>query len=141
MTDTNLIVLGSAATVSAGARVLGVWNQWTLPLLGVPLTVVMVAAFGAFLSNAYHTERLPPKKLYFYAATNTFLASISAAVVPKMMGWDWVTPQLEAPLAGMMAFAAQWWVPTVLDLIPEMLRKLFRLKPKEEEVQNEDINS
>lgn len=138
MSNTGALTSGIIAAGSITTSSLGMWNQWSLPLLGVPLTVVMVAAFGAFLSNAYHTERLPPRKLYFYALTNTFLASISAAVVPKMMGWEWVTPTLEAPLAGMMAFAAQWWVPTALSIVPEFLRKIFRLQPKKEEEYEQD---
>lgn len=133
MSNSVALTSGAIAAGTITTTGLGMWNQWSLPLLGVPLTVVMVAAFGAFLSNAYHTERLPPRQLYFYAVTNTFLASISVAVIPKMMGWEWATPQIEAPLAGMMAFAAQWWVPAALSIVPEFLRKIFRLQPKKEE--------
>lgn len=137
MTDTNVALSGSAVVVTAGANALGAWNDWSLPLLGVPLTVIMVAAFGAFVSNAYQTERLPPKKLYLFALTNTFLASVCVAVLPGMMGWEWVNDQVRAPLAGMIAFGAQWWVPAVLNAIPAFLRKIFRIDKNEVKNNNE----
>lgn len=128
--DTGLLggisLMGVAATAAATG-----WNDWSVPLFGVRITVIMMAAGGAFASFAYGDPVKPRPRLYTLAAVNTFLASVIVAVVPPMMGWQWSTPKLEPPLAALVAIGCRWIVPQLIVMIPEFLRKILRLDKKE----------
>lgn len=103
-------------------------NLWSVPLFGVPLTVVGMSVLGASLGVAYGKPLEKRRDLLVTVASHAFLAAVCVAVIPKLMGLEWVTPALEAPLAGLTAFAAKFALP----IIPwgELVRKVFRLEPK-----------
>lgn len=103
-------------------------NELSVPFFGVPLTVLAMAAAGATLSFAYGEPLESRKKLFTLAIANTFLAAILVAVIPQALGWEWTNTNLEPPLAGIVAIAARWVVPNFIDLVPEVLRKVFRLE-------------
>lgn len=107
------------------------FNLWSVPLFGVPLTVIGIAVLGASLGAAYGVPLEKRRDLFVTIAAHAFLAAVTVAVFPKMLGWQWVSPTLEAPLAGLMAFAAKFAIP----VIPwgEVIRKVFRLEPKRNE--------
>lgn len=109
-----------------------VFNDITIPLFGVKLTVVSMAAAGALVSFAYGKKVESRKVLYTLAAANTFLGSIGAAILPAALGWEWVKPELTPALAAIIAIAARWIVPAAIDLVPEFLRKILRLPPKDD---------
>lgn len=108
------------------------FNDITIPLFGVKLTVVSMAAAGALVSFAYGKKVESRKVLYTLAAANTFLGSIGAAILPAALGWEWVKPELTPALAAIIAIAARWIVPAAIDLVPEFLRKILRLPPKDD---------
>lgn len=110
---------------SAGSSVI---NQWSVPLFGVPLTAIGMAAFGAYLSFAYTKPEKNVKKLIGLWAANTFLAVVCVAILPSWFGWEWANSRLEAPLAGLFAFSARYVAPQFIETIPEFLRKVLRLK-------------
>ena len=119
----DFIGTGLAALASAG-----VINDWSVPLFGVPLTVIGMAAAGAYLSYAYGKPESSRKKLYTMAIANTFLATVCVAVLPQWLGWEWTNSKIEAPLAGLFAFGARFAVQPFIDTIPEIIRKLFKLR-------------
>lgn len=123
----KIIGTGLAALTS-----IGVINDWSVPLFGVPLTVIGMAAAGAYLSFAYGEPVKSRKKLYTLAIANTFLAAVSVAVLPQWLGWEWSSHKLEAPLAGMFAFAARFAVQPLIDTVPELIRKFFKLNEYKE---------
>lgn len=127
MADVGGLLKITSATSLATAAAAG-FNGWSIPLFGVPLTVIAMAAAGATISFAYGEPVRSRRKLFTAAIANTFLASIVVAVLPKAFGWDWVDPRLEPPFAGLVAVGARWFVPQFISLIPEVLRKLFRLE-------------
>lgn len=111
-----------------------VFNDISLPFFGVHLTVITMAVGGAIVSFAYGEPITSRKKLYTLAAANTFLASICVAVLPAALGWEWVNNGLQPALAAMIAVGARWFVPAIITMIPEFLRKIFRLdKPTSED--------
>lgn len=116
----------------AGLATIGNWNDLSIPLFGVRVTVIMMAAGGSFASFAYGDPVKPRKKLYTLAVVNTFLAAIVVAVFPAMMGWQWSTPKIEPPLAALVAIGARWFVPATIGAIPELVRKIFRLDKKQD---------
>lgn len=117
---------------SIGFATIATINDLSVPFLGVPLNVVTVAAFGSIVSFAWGQPIKERKKLYMYALASTFLAATFVAVVPYMMGWEWVKPELQPPFAGLMAAGMRFMVPPFVDAIPEVIRKVFRLDKKEE---------
>lgn len=121
---------------SLGMAGFGYVNQWSIPYVGVPFTVVSMAAAGALLSNTYSDRKKDKKKVAMYAVTNTILASVFVAVAPPMMDWDWVVPGLQAPFAFIAAFGAQYALPSFISMVPEIIRKIFKLPPKEEKNDN-----
>lgn len=117
------------ATVLSFAMAAG-WNAWSVPLFGVPLTVLMMAFAGSAIGGAYGTPIKDRKSLFITVAAHMFLATVCVAVFPGALGWDWFSPKLEAPLAGLLAFAARFALPA----IPwgDIIRKVARLPPKQE---------
>lgn len=118
--------------IGAGAGV-GAWlaliNNWAVSLFNVPLSVVGMAAAGTLLSYGYGDAVKPTKKktLYLQAAFITFGVVVAVAVVPAFMGWEWVTPERQAPLAGLMGLGGRFMVPLIQEYMPEIVRKIFRL--------------
>lgn len=121
-------LVGGAATGLVGSLV---FNDISLPFFGVHLTVITMAAGGAIVSFAYGDPITSRKRLYTLAAANTFIASVSVAVLPAMLGWEWVNNGLQPALAAFIAVGARWVVPSMITMIPEFLRKIFRLEKKE----------
>lgn len=126
------VLAGTALAIGAAATAVGNWNDISIPLFGVRVTVIMMAAGGAFASFAYGDPVKPRSKLYTLAAVNTFLAAIVVAVFPPMLGWQWSSPKIEPPLAALVAIGARWIVPAAITMVPELLRKILRLPPKGE---------
>lgn len=122
--DAPTAAVGGAAV---GISLLQTINGVLVPFFGVPLTVVTMAAGGALVSFAYGEPESSRKRLYTMAAANTFLASIFVAVIPRALGWSWSVPQLEPALAAMVAWGFRWAIPTTIKLVPDILRKVFRL--------------
>jgi hypothetical protein len=125
-------LLTAAAGAGTGVTAFDVINGFSTPYIGAPLTVIAMAMFGAWFSHGYFDKEKELKKLYFMITVNTFLGSIGSALLPAILDWDWFRPALQGPLAGGLAFMAQATVPPLLTLIPEVLRKLFRLDKKED---------
>lgn len=116
--------IGTGLAAFAGAAV----NSWSIPLVGVSLTSIGLAGLGAYLSFGYGTPEKNRRKLYTMAFTNAFLAVIGVAILPKWLGWEWASQRLEGPLCAAFAFGARFIVQHVIDLVPEITRKLFRLR-------------
>lgn len=109
-----------------------IFNDVSLPFFGVHLTVITMAAGGAIVSFAYGDPITSRKKLYTLAIANTFIASAAVAVLPAALGWEWVQTGLQPALAALIAAGARWFVPAFITIIPEFLRKVFRLDKKTE---------
>lgn len=106
-------------------------NDILMPFFGVPLTVITMAAFGAFASFAYGEPVRPRRKLYLLALANTFLASSAVAVFPEMMGWEWASPKVAPALAALLAGVSRFAIPAIVDAIPRIINKVFRLDKEE----------
>lgn len=119
--DSNGIVAPIVLAIAA--------NMWSVPLFGVPLTVVGMSVLGAVLGAAYGEPIEDRRKLFTTIASHAFLSTVLVAVIPPAFGWEWVDGRLQAPLAGAGAFIARFAIPVV----PwgELVRKVFRLEKKE----------
>lgn len=97
-------------------------NDLSTPLMGVPLTVLATAAGGAFASFAYGGTEKSRARLFFLALANTYLGAVGVAVIPSFLGWQWVTPVMQPPLAGLLAFFARWSIPLFIEQAPQWIR-------------------
>ena len=118
----------TVVTGGAVAATYGWLNNISVPLFAVPLTVIAMAAAGAYLSASQGTPEKKNAKFYLRHLGYLFMSVVSVSVIPNILGWDWVSPRLEGPIAGALAFSARYWVPATLELIPEIVKKVFKLK-------------
>jgi hypothetical protein len=95
----------------------------TMQLFGVSVHAMGTASIGAIASFAYGKTEQSRPRLFGLVVANTFVGALSVAILPIWLGWVWVTPVLQAPLAGGMAFAARFAVPALIDVFPSWLRK------------------
>jgi hypothetical protein len=123
----KLLATGGVVAFSYG------WlNALSVPLFGVPLTVVAMAAAGTFLSASQGVPEKKGVKFYLKHSGYMFMAIVSVSIIPNIMGWDWAVPRLEGPIAGGLAFSARHWVPATVELIPEIIKKIFKVKEYKE---------
>ena len=103
-------------------------NSMSIPFFGVPLTVLAMATAGATISFAYGKPIESRAKLFTMAIANTFVAAASVAIVPHALGLTWLSDKLQAPTAFLIAVLARHVVPAVIELVPEIIQKIFKLR-------------
>lgn len=110
-------------------------------LMNVPVSTIFMAFLGVLLTLAWgdETSQMSKKKMYVSAALFTMLATTTVAVLPSMLGWEWYSVKLEGSLAFLIGAVGPYGVPLLRNLLPEIVRKWFRLEPKQEEKVNEDL--
>ncbi len=122
----------AAADLANAAAASGlVLNTLPVPMFGVPLTVMCMAAFGSFSSFAYGQPEGSRKRLFTLAIVNTFLATIAVVVIPAWFGWTWVTPEIIGPVAAALGFLARFVIPPAIEAIPATIRGIFELIPQQ----------
>lgn len=112
----------------------GIINDMSVSLFNVSLSVIVLSCTGACLSYAWDMDDekpIPKKQMYKRILAITFFTTAAVAVFPAWLGWEW-TPKLEGSLGLLMAASARFVVPAAVKMVPEVLRKLFRLEPKNE---------
>lgn len=125
-----------ALMAAGGFYIINLFDNLVITLFGVPLPVIGMAVAGALFSNGLNDSIKPKpkrKQLYFWVGATAFLASVSVAVLPPMLGWEWVKPALQAPFAGFLGFSAQWTVPHIIAALPKLVHKVFRIDPSKED--------
>lgn len=104
------------------------FNNITLPIWSVPLTVLASSAVGALVAFA-HFDEPNRKKLFGMALANTFLAASLVTILPLWLEWEWMTPEVkkvaQAPLGFVLAFAMRWAVPLLTEVGPTWVRNKF----------------
>lgn len=127
----KLIGMGGAALAAVGS-----WADFVVPGFNTALTTMGMAALGVYLSTASGPPEKDRKKLYITAASNFFMSVIAVTFVPHLFGWDWANSRLEGPLAGAFAYLSKYWLPAVIEAIPDLLRKFTKIK----EYKDEDVS-
>ena len=117
------------AVAAATTGIAGIVNDFTISLFNVPLNVIILAAAGCLLSYAYdgYSEHVQKKKFYFSVLANTFTACAAVSVVPHFMGWDWYSDKMQGSVAFLFALSARFAVPFFFKLMPEIIRRWFRV--------------
>ena len=125
------------------ATVTGMLNQFTISLFNVPINVIILAAAGCLLSYAYegHPEHVEKKKFYFSVLANTFTACAAVSVVPHFMGWDWYSDKMQGSVAFLFALSARFAIPFFFKMMPEIIRRWFRIGEYKEIPERESSTS
>lgn len=118
----------AASTALVGVSLVDRLNAFIVPFLGVPVTVLTMAAAGAGVSFIHGDPESNHKRMFKHIVGNTFLAVLLVAVVPKMFSMAWVEPGIAPPIAALIAWASRWGVPAMIKLMPDVVKKVFRLK-------------
>lgn len=105
-------------------------NNLSIPLFGAPLTVIGMAMGGALASFAYGEPEKSRLKMFFLVIANTFLATLAIVVLPAWLEWTWITPILQPPVAGGLAFVARWVIPVFVEIGPQLIRGRFGIGAK-----------
>lgn len=120
-----------AAGVAAFAG-LGPLDSVSFVLFGTASsTTVFMALVGAAISYAYNEgesgTHINKKKMYFNIIANTLISTAAVTVLPAILGWEWYSTKLEGSVALLIAASARFMIPIFIKLIPEIVRKWFKL--------------
>lgn len=132
----------AVASIGAlGALNVSAVNIVPLHLMNVTLSTVFMAFVGAMLTLAWseETKQMPKRKVYVSVLFFTMLATTCVAIFPAWLGWEWYSVKLEGSLAFLFASIGPSMVPILKKLLPEIVRKWFKLEPKKEEKQDENL--
>lgn len=97
----------------------------TVAYFGVPLSTVGMAFAGSLIAFAYGTPVESRGRLFGYAIGGAFIGIWGVQVLPAMFGWEWYSPQIEPPVAGIIALLSRWIVPFVIENVPEIGRRVM----------------
>ena len=126
-------MLKTTGAAVGGLSWVGMINQWSVQLFNVPLTVVGMAAAGTFISFGYGPKAENRRTIYMEALFITFLSVVTVTVLPAILGWQWVKPELQGPFAGFLGVLGRFSFEPLRALFPELLRKVFRLDKTKDE--------
>lgn len=97
-------------------------NNVTVPLFGVPLTVLAMAAAGAMVGSGYTDPVESRKKLYTLTLANTIFAAWFVVLIPAWQGWS-ILPIALPPLAGVIAAVNCILIPAAFKRLPSFVNK------------------
>lgn len=109
-----------AATVGGG------FNGISVPLIGVPLTAVTMAAAGAMCAFAWPRAETSRSRLFGVTLASTFVGASCVGVIPHLFGAAW-PKELQAPLAFLFGLLAPWVVPAFRGAIPALFKGLSEM--------------
>ncbi len=119
--------------VAGAASVGGLVNEWAVALFDVPLTVVLMALFGAVFSYGIGKNTdIRGLKLYFQVIAFAFASIVVVSVIPDWFGLTWATPKIEAPLAGIVGLVARFAWPALYKLFPALASKWLGVENKKD---------
>lgn len=120
------LVGATLATGAAGTPAMRLFTDYvSLPVWGVPVSVIGAAAFGAGLS-LFFGDPIPSRKaLYGQVLAATFFGAAWAVLVADGMGWEWA--QKNIGMFGLSSAAVvRWFLPTVIERGKQIIKE-FRL--------------
>ena len=90
-----------------------------------------MALVGATLGVAFDDKKMSRKKQFTSVGWYSFIAIVLAVLLPQTVDAPWLVERQESFAGALAATGSAWW-PTVRVLVPELLRKVFRLDKKDD---------
>lgn len=116
----------TVTSVAAGAGSAPVAKLFTdyvsLPVWGVPVSVIGAAAFGAGLSLFFGDPIPSRRSLYGQVLAATFFGAACAVLVADGMDWDWAQKNISM-FALMSAAILRWFLPTVIERGKQLVKE------------------
>jgi len=111
-----LIVVAASASVSAASTPIVNYLQLytSIPLWGMPISVIAAATFGAGLSLFFGDPLVSRRALYGQTLAATFFGAGLAVMFAHAMKWDWAM-EYTALLALMTSAMVRWFLPTIIE--------------------------
>jgi hypothetical protein len=97
-------------------------NDFSRPILGVPLTTIAGAVLGTYASIGYDEQVRPRGKLFARAIATTILAASAAGVLPHLIGWTWVQGGIEGAIAALTAAVIYYTMEPVTTRVRTLIR-------------------
>lgn len=115
-----------AVTTAAVAPLGSVFDAYiSVPVWGVPVSVIGAAAFGAGLS-LFFGDPLPTRRaLYGQTLAATFFGAAGAVLSADGMAWAWAQKNL-AMFAMVTAAVIRWWLPSIIERGKQIIKE-FRV--------------
>lgn len=117
------LAAASVATGAASTPIITLFTEYvSLPVWGVPVSVVGAAAFGAGLS-LFFGDPLPSRRaLYGQTLAATAFGTACAVLVADGMNWDWAQKNISM-FALMSAAILRWFLPTIIERGKQLIRE------------------
>lgn len=113
----------SAAAAVAGEPVVDIFTKYvSLPVWGVPVTVVMAALAGAGLSLFFGDPIESRRSLWGQVLASMAFGTAIAVLVADGMGWGWAQKNISM-FALMSAAIVRWFLPTVIERGKQFIRE------------------
>lgn len=126
----HAVVAAVAMTTATAVTSLFGFDPYVVAFVGVPFTVVGMAATGAMLSFAFGTTEEGRLRLFGTALAATVIGAAAVTGVPEIFH---MTPVSEGarPVVGFFyGLFARWGMPLIIDVAPTMIRHWLRIPPK-----------
>lgn len=125
------LALGTVAGTAAPS--LFGFDHYIEAFIGVPFTVVGMAAAGAMMSFAFGQTERKRFKLLATAIAATLIGAAAVTAVPEFTPLDPVSDGAR-PVAGFFyALFARWTMPIIIDVIPMLIRRWLNIPVKQVE--------
>lgn len=111
----------AALSAAAASNAMPGLNDLSVPLLGVPLTVITMSAAGAACAFAWPQGESSRAKLFGVFAASTFVGASCVSVIPHLFGLAWPR-ELQGALALLFGMLAPWAVPAARSALPLFFR-------------------
>lgn len=136
MINENAITLAKAAlgTAVAGATPsLFGFDHYIIAFIGVPFTVLGMAAAGAMMSFAFGRSERKRSKLFITAIAATLIGASAVTAVPEFTPLNPVSDAAK-PVAGFFyALFTRWTMPILIDVLPTLIRRWLNIPAKSPE--------
>lgn len=120
------LTITSVAAGASSAPVMKLFTDYvSLPVWGVPVSVIGAAAFGAGLSLFFGDPIPSRRSLYGQILAATFFGAACATLVADGMDWDWAQKNISM-FALMSAAIIRWWLPSIIERGKQLIHE-FRL--------------
>lgn len=123
-TEAFIAVVASVAGVAIAAT--SSLNNATVAYIGIPLTALAMAAFGAAMSYAFGEIERNRRRLFGITITSTMFGAALVTAVPAIFGWT-LDPVAQGPFAFIFALFARWIIPALKSALPSMAKALVGL--------------
>jgi len=126
------VAIASVVTASAATVVPSLFgfDSYIIAFIGVPFTVVGMAAAGSLMSFAFGSPEPKRLKLLFTAGAATLIGAAAVTGIPALLHINQIAEPAQ-PVAGFFyALFTRWAMPVFIDVLPMLIRRWLNIPEK-----------